>query len=265
MKWNSDSTITHVTHWINVIVIVLLLTACKIDLYSGLSENDANQMMAILMSHNIDAEKQKSAAGLVDITVEKKQFIGAVETLRLYGFPRQTFSSIEELFPSNQLVTSPQQEQAKLTYLKEQQLAKMLSHIDGVIQSDVNISTTSVTDDNNNSGVPNGVAIFIKHSPEVNLDSIQTQIRDLVHETIPQVNYNAISILLQPANTHFQPILNIDGENKNTPSWFSSAYILLQNKIYLLSQSLHISTSNFSIAFLLFFVIFFFTRWFLRR
>ncbi|MGL4906901.1 MAG: type III secretion system inner membrane ring lipoprotein SctJ [Plesiomonas sp.] len=271
MKPESCYTAKAILRWVSIIIIGLLLTACKIDLYSSLSENDANQMLAILMLHNIDAEKQKNTAGLIDLKVEKDKFINAVETLRLYGFPRQSFTDIETLFPSNQLVTSPQQEQAKLTYLKEQQLAKMLSHIDGVIQSDVTISTAPTADNSDNSGQPNGVAIFIKHSPEVNLNNIQIQIRNLVHETIPQVDYNAISILLQPASIRFQstsPDISEITETEHAdigPSMIKSISQNVLEKIDSLNNKLHISTPKITIAFLLLVILFFFTRGLLRR
>lgn len=271
MKLASCYMVKAILRWISISIIGLLLTACKIDLYSGLNENDANQMLAILMLHNIDAEKQKNTAGLIDLKVEQSQFINAVETLRLHGFPRQSFTDIGTLFPSNQLVTSPQQEQAKLTYLKEQQLAKMLSHIDGVIQSDVTISTTPTTDDSDSSGKPNGVAIFIKHSPEVNLNNIQIQIRNLAHETIPQVDYNSISILLQPANIRFQlksPDVSKNTETEYTdtaPSMMKNIFQKTLEKIDSINSKLHISTLKMAIAFVLLVILFFFTRGLLRR
>ncbi len=77
---------------------------------------------------------------MVGLTVDKRQFINAVELLRQNGFPRQRFITVDELFPANQLVTSPTQEQAKMVFLKEQQLENMLSHMDGVIHADVTVA-----------------------------------------------------------------------------------------------------------------------------
>ena len=40
----------------------ILLTGCKIELYSGLSEREGNEMLAILLGHGIPATKMTSIA-----------------------------------------------------------------------------------------------------------------------------------------------------------------------------------------------------------
>lgn len=186
---------------IALLLIVFSLSGCGIALYSGLSEGEANQMLALLMLHQIKAEKQPEKGGTVGLSVDKSQFINAVELLRQHGFPRQRFTSVDELFPPNQLVTSPGQEQAKMVYLKEQQLESMLSHMDGVIRADVTIAMPAPTD--GKSSVPHAASVFIKYSPEVNLLSYQSQIKNLIRDGIPGIDYSQISVVMQPANYRF--------------------------------------------------------------
>ncbi|CAK8741108.1 Yop proteins translocation lipoprotein J [Sodalis praecaptivus] len=109
---------------------VLLLAGCRIELYSGLPEEDANQMLAILMQHHIDADKQRGEGGIT-LRVEQAQFINAVELLRLNGFPHRKYTTAEMMFPPNQLVVSPSEEQQKILYLKEQRIEGMLSQMEG--------------------------------------------------------------------------------------------------------------------------------------
>lgn len=40
-------------------VLTFFLTACDVDLYRSLPEDEANQMLALLMQHHIDAEKNR--------------------------------------------------------------------------------------------------------------------------------------------------------------------------------------------------------------
>jgi type III secretion protein J len=183
------------------LLVVISLSGCGMDLYSGLSEGEANQMLALLMLHQIKAEKQFEKGGTVGLSVDKSQFINAVELLRQHGFPRQRFTTVDELFPSNQLVTSPGQEQAKMVYLKEQQLESMLSHMEGVIHADVTIAMPAPTDGKNS--VPQAASVFIKYSPEVNLQSYQPQIKNLIRDGIPGIDYSQISVVMQPANYRF--------------------------------------------------------------
>lgn len=191
----------HVLRTMALLLLVISLSGCGMALYSGLSEEEANQMLALLMLHQIKAEKQAEKGGTVGLSVDKSQFINAVELLRQNGFPRQKFATVDELFPSNQLVTSPGQEQAKMVYLKEQQLESMLSHMDGVIRANVSIAMPAPTDGKNS--VPNAASVFIKYSPEVNLLSYQTQIKNLIHDGIPGINYSQISVVMQSANFRF--------------------------------------------------------------
>lgn len=53
------------------LLILMSLMGCKVDLYSGLSEDEANQMLALLMLRNVDAEKKIIKEGNVTVRVEK--------------------------------------------------------------------------------------------------------------------------------------------------------------------------------------------------
>ena len=123
------------------LVMALLLTGCKVELYQNLPQSEANQMVALLMLNHIDASSETDAkTGKVTLKIEKDQFINAVELLRQNGYPKAEYVGIEQLFPSGQLVSSPAQEDAKMSYLKEQQLERTLSSMDGVISARVSIA-----------------------------------------------------------------------------------------------------------------------------
>ena len=202
--------------------LVLMLTACKIDLYNKLSEEEANQMLALLILRHIDAEKQAGKSGDITLKVEKDQFVNAVEILRQYGYPKRKTDTIADLFPSGQLVTSPAQEHAKMTYLKEQQLEKMLNSMDGVIQAQVSIAE-GMASDNAASEVPApSAAVFIKYSPEANLTNREAEIKSLIHDGIPNLHPENISIVLQAADYRYLPkkmTLTSSEPVSATPPW----------------------------------------------
>lgn len=181
----------------------LCLTGCKVDLYSGLSEDEANQMLALLMLRHLNAEKRVIKEGNVAIRVEKTQFIDAVEVLRQHGLPSKRTESMTDLFPSGQLVTSPAQEQAKISYLKEQLLEKMLRGIDGVVSAQVSIAE-GVSHNRREPPTPSA-SVFIKHSPSINLQNWETDIRRLMYNGIPNLRPENISVVLQAADYRFQP------------------------------------------------------------
>lgn len=186
-----------------IALITMILSGCWVDLYKNLSEEDANQMLAILMLHHIDAEKQNGEKGIL-IRVDKSQFIQAVECLRLQGFPRSHHATLQELFPANQLVVSPAEEQQKMTYFKEQRIESMLSQMDGVMRVSVTLSSWQ---DNEKGRPASSVAVYIKYSPEIHMDILQEKIKGLIEKSVPRLSYDQISILMQPAEYRIPSML----------------------------------------------------------
>lgn len=198
-------------------VLVLMLSGCKVELYSELSEADANQMLALLLLRNIDASKEIIKGGLVTIKVDKTQFINAVELLRQEGLPGKKIATLEDLFPSGQLVTSPVQEHAKILYLKEQQLEKMLQAMDGVIIAQVSIGEGI---SQNPREVPKpSASVFIKYSPERNLLNRETAIKSLIFNSVPNLLSENISIVLQAADYRYQPLPEQPGPTDALNTW----------------------------------------------
>lgn len=198
-----------------VLVISFLLTACKTDLYTGLSQEDANQMSVILLSQHISVDRAVSKDGSIALTVDKSDFAVAVELLRLHGYPQKTYRSVEDLFPGDQLVTSPGQEQSKIIYLKEQSLERMLADMEGVVSARVVIAQPEEKDDGNPQESAS-VAAYIKYAPSVAMNNSVSQIKGLIHASVPTQAFDKISVVLQATNyltaaTLPAPALTVDG------------------------------------------------------
>ncbi|CAG9167633.1 type III secretion system inner membrane ring lipoprotein SctJ [Cupriavidus respiraculi] len=203
------------------LVLAAALAGCKITLYSNVGEADANQMLALLMLRKIPAEKVVEKGGTVTLRVEKDEFINAVEVLRQNGFPQNKRLGMEDLFPSNQLVTSPAQERAKMLLLKEQQLEGMISAMDGVISAKVSIAQK--TDEN---GKPTGTpsaAVFIKYSPQFNLSTYEVQIRSLVRDGVPDIASDQISVVMQAADYRYQEAAPVEAEPSAWHRWLEAS------------------------------------------
>lgn len=205
-----------IRHWLRLGVIsalALMLLGCKIELYSDLSEAEANHMLALLLLRNIEASKETSKGGGVTLKVDKQQFVNAVELLRQEGLPHKKVATLEDLFPSGQLVTSPVQEHAKLLYLKEQQLEKMLQTMDGVIVAQVSIGEGQSP--NPRAPAKPSASVFVKYSPDRNLLNREIAIKSLIHNSVPHLALENISVVLQAADYRYQAQAAITDE---TPS-----------------------------------------------
>ncbi len=198
--------------WLGIASLILLIAGCKIDLYSDMPELEANQMLALLMLRDIPAEKKIVKGGNVTIRVDEKQFVNAVELLRQNGLPLKKVATMEDLFPSGQLVTSPAQEHAKITFLKEQQLEKMLRAMDGVINAQVSIAE-GVSQNYRETPQPSA-SVFIKYSPDHNFSTRAMEIKNLVRNSIPNLSPEHISVVMQAADYRYQMLAKTAGQQQ---------------------------------------------------
>ncbi|MGQ5524537.1 type III secretion system inner membrane ring lipoprotein SctJ [Chitinimonas sp. PSY-7] len=206
-----------------LLALPLLLAGCNVDLYSKLDEGEANQMMALLIYHKIPADKQIAKDG-VTLRVDESRFVDAVEVLRQNGLPRRKTVGIQDLFPSGQLVSSPEQEAAKLLYLKSQQLEKMLNSMEGVVRAEVSVAEPPRSRDDQNAPTASA-AVFIKYSPEVNLPARTAEIRNLIRDGIPNLSPERISVTLQRAEFRYQtpPSATAKEEQSIRLPWLAAA------------------------------------------
>ncbi|EEV0844717.1 type III secretion system LEE inner membrane ring protein EscJ, partial [Escherichia coli] len=104
------------------------------------------------------------------------------------------FADIEVIFPPSQLVASPSQENAKINYLKEQDIERLLSKIPGVIDCSVSLNV------NNNESQPSSAAVLVISSPEVNLAPSVIQIKNLVKNSVDDLKLENISVVIKSSS-----------------------------------------------------------------
>lgn len=187
--------------WLVPISLALLLSACRIELYSDLSENDVNNMLAIMMGNNIDAKKVADKKGdTYSLHVEESKIPAAVELLRENGYPREKSVAIGDLFKKEGLVSSPLEERVRYIYALSQSLQETLTQIDGVLVARVHIVIPD-KDPLNDTLKPSSASVFIKYRPGSNLIDIKSQIKRIVENSIEGLDYEAVSVVMLPAQT----------------------------------------------------------------
>jgi type III secretion protein J len=176
----------------------LLLGACSNqELYSQLSERQANEMVAALRSAGIDAEKQ-SQEGHFSVLTARGDFANAVRTLNAQGYPRESFDSMGKVFKREGFVSSPLEERARLMFAMSQEISNTIANIDGVVTARVHL----VVPERNplvDKVQPAAAAVFIKHRADRDLSSQVTQIKALVVNSIEGLSYDNVTVALFPA------------------------------------------------------------------
>jgi type III secretion protein J len=180
--------------------LLLLLAACSNqELYSQLSERQANEMVAVLRSAGIAAEKQ-GKDGQFAVMTSPSEFPQAVRTLNAQGYPRETFDSMGKVFKREGFVSSPLEERARLIHAMSQEMSNTLANIDGVVTARVHlvVPDKSPLDDKPR---PAAAAVFIKHRPDKDLSAQVPQIKALVVNSIEGLKYDNVTVALFPAES----------------------------------------------------------------
>ncbi len=123
-----------------LIAMLIVLTGCTADLYHGLSEGEANDMIVALDEAGISGTKVADPSGegwLVQVPEAEKS--DAWRTLRQRGLPRAQTQGFGAFYPSEGLVPTAGEERVLLQYATAQEIAGGLLKIDGVVDAHVNL------------------------------------------------------------------------------------------------------------------------------
>ena len=194
-------TLMHCLRW-TILLLVFVLAGCKVDLYSGLTEQEANEIVAALSTDGIDAEKQRaeSAGGSGQnggwlVRVDEGRLPTALEVLRAQGLPHDRYSSMGDVFKKQGLVSTPAEERMRYIYAVSQELSQTLRTVDGVIAARVHV-VIPANDPLSDKIRPSSAAVFIKHRPDVDLRLLAPAVKDMVAHSIEGLTHDQVSLSL---------------------------------------------------------------------
>lgn len=187
-----------------LLALLLVLGGCQEELYTGLTEREANDMLALLMRYGIDASKSTGKDNLVTLSVEDTRIADAVNLLRTHGYPRDSFSSIGEIFQKQGLVSSPAEDRIRLVYALSQELNETLSQIDGVLSARVHLVMPS-TSPNGTIVSSSSAAVFLRYQDTYDIQQLVSQIKTLVANSIEDLSYDRVSVALFPVRVETPP------------------------------------------------------------
>ena len=189
-------------HLIIFLHIALLMGCESQELFSDLTETEANEIVAVLFSANLDASKSPiKNSGTYKVYTNKSSFSKAVSLLRAQGLPRERFESVGDVFQKDGFVSSPLEERARLNYAMSQELSRTISNIDGVIMARVHLAVPKkahLAD----TVEPSSASVFVKHRADVDLSSSVGKIKSLVVTGLENLPYDNVTVALFPAEIY---------------------------------------------------------------
>jgi type III secretion protein J len=196
------------------LAVVLVLAGCQTELYSTLPQQEANEMLALLMQKGLVASKSLAKDGTATILIDERQFAAAVQLLQARGYPRAKFSTINDVFQPSGLIASPVQEQARFLWALGQELSKTVSQIDGVLTARVQV----VLPDNDilkREPTPSSASVFIRYDDTSRVPGFVPQVKMLVANSVQGLNYDKVSVVLVPV-AHIDTPVQVA---EKTPDW----------------------------------------------
>ncbi|STQ43553.1 Lipoprotein prgK precursor [Ewingella americana] len=124
----------------STLLIVLALAGCeqRVVLNTGLTENDANDIIAELSRYKISADKQIDKTG-VTVLVDQDTIERSVQILNAAGLPHKARTNLGEVFQKSGIISSPLEERARYIFALSQEVESTLAQIDGVVVARVNV------------------------------------------------------------------------------------------------------------------------------
>jgi len=185
--------------------IVCLLSACHQQaLLHGLSESQANEVVALLQAHDITVQKSNEGKSGYMVDVEQTDFPASVDLLEKYNLPSPPRVEIDQAFPSDSLVSSPQAEQARLLSAVEQRLEQNLSAMHDVVSARVQVSYPLQQTDLVKSEPHMHVSALITYRANVDPAMLVSEVKRFVKNSFANIDYDDISVILYRAPAIFR-------------------------------------------------------------
>jgi type III secretion protein J len=134
--------------WLGLIALALVASGCRSrEVASGLSEQDAQEIVVVLKENGIEAVAVRSAGGDRDApatwTVNARgpsgDNVSAWRILQENGLPRQKVKGLEEVFSSTGMIPTASEEKARLLMALSGELSRTLKSIQGIVDARVQI------------------------------------------------------------------------------------------------------------------------------
>lgn len=187
------------------LLLALVLSGCRTELLANLSQRQANETIALLQRHGIEAQKTDLGKGRFKVDVSKRDFAEAVGLLERNQLPTKDSMSIADLFPTDSLVNSPAAERARLISGLEQRLEQTLRSIERVLSARVHVSYP-LTDRSDASRDMHASVLLNYDGPLTDAILIQ-RVKQLVKNSFDALSYDNISIVVFQASATPEPLV----------------------------------------------------------
>lgn len=181
----------------------LVLSGCQVQLYGDLQEREANEVVAALQEAGIAAGKQAGAENTYAVFVDEADIAKAMRVLDSLALPNRHYDDLGSVFGKGAMFSTPLEEKARYLYAMQEDLAKTVAAIDGVLAARVHLVLPERDQLGRDVQTPSA-AVFVKHMDDERHDPInhRLEIRRLVAAGVPNLDPERIIVTFFPARPH---------------------------------------------------------------
>ncbi len=183
-----------------LVCLVFSLISCsgsKVELLDVASQEAANEIVLLLGNNNVDADTQLQKGGRVIILVDKSNQNKALNLLSANGMPRTSYSSLGEVFKKDSFISSPLEEHSRFLYALDQEIANMLSLINGVVEVKTIVNIPAPNDNLWQTTAPLPTAsVLIKYRQGERIDLYVNRIKTLVSNAVPGLSPDRVEVVM---------------------------------------------------------------------
>ena len=182
-----------------LVLVCALVTGCnRQELFSNVSQREANEMATVLERTGIDAQiKAGTEAGRVTITVPSGDIASATRVLARVGLPRPKKTPLSEVLPQDNWMASRGQENARLAYGIGQDLSATITQIAGVREARVHVALAETNAIGQRESQPSA-SVLVRYDAALVNPQLQYELATIVANAVPGLTFERVSVLMVP-------------------------------------------------------------------
>lgn len=223
------------------------LTGClKNELQSGLSEQEAQEIIVLLKMNGLDAARELVAHGkeaptyTVSVRGGNQNLVLAWRILQENGLPRQRVKGLEEVFSQSGLIPTASEEKAKMLVGLTGEITRTLKMIEGVVDARVHVvvpENSPLLDKSQWS--PPTASVFLKHrGPKPPLT--EAEIKTLVAKGVEGLSPEQVAVVAKQQSVLPQEYRGVDWYLGNQEITFAAVLLMLLAAITAAVQSVQL-------------------------